>query len=54
MNVTGERQVAEADHGQPIGNGYSLHLRLDQDAQGEQIRAAEDRVDLRMARQQSR
>ena len=52
MEVAGERQVAEADHRQPIGNGDSLHLRLDQDAEREQVRAAEDRVDARMAREQ--
>jgi len=52
MEVAREREVAEPHDGQTFGNGDSLQLGLDHDAQREEVRAAEDGVDVGMPRQQ--
>jgi hypothetical protein len=52
MQIAGETQVAQPDHGQPAGHGDALRLGLGQHAQRHHVGAAEQRVDVGMARQQ--
>ena len=50
--IGGKGEVAEAHHGEPVGHDKSLNLRLDQDAERQEVGGAEHRVDVRRAVQQ--